>query len=126
MGISAVTFVVLRCADIERARTFYEALGLTLQSERHGSGPRHYSTLIGQTVVELYPETTEQSTLGIRLGMRVTDIAEILNAVKGIGGTVLRANLESLPPSIVLRDFDGHKLELVQETDVAPPSRKKR
>ncbi len=126
MGISAVTFVVLRCADIERARMFYEALGLTLQSERHGSGPRHYSTVIGQTVVELYPETTQQSTLGIRLGLRVTNVAEILRAVEEIGGTVLRANLESLPPSVVLRDFDGHKLELVQETSVAPPSRARR
>jgi catechol 2,3-dioxygenase-like lactoylglutathione lyase family enzyme len=53
--VSAITLIVLRCADVERAREFYETLGLTLVAEQHGAGPRHYSTTIGRTVLELYP-----------------------------------------------------------------------
>ena len=42
-NVVELSLVVLRCADLERTRRFYEALGLTLMPEQHGSGPRHYS-----------------------------------------------------------------------------------
>ncbi|MBL8021099.1 MAG: hypothetical protein JNM27_15620 [Leptospirales bacterium] len=49
-------FLVFRCADIEESRTFYESLGLQFTREQHGSGPIHYSAMIGNgLVLELYP-----------------------------------------------------------------------
>ena len=49
--------VVLRCADIEATRTFYESLGIEVTEERHGTGPKHYSARLGGGVVEFYPAT---------------------------------------------------------------------
>ena len=97
--------MVLRCSDLERSRAFYEALGFTLTSEQHGSGPRHYSTRVGQTVLELYPDASG-STRGLRLGLRLVDVPAAISAVVEMG-VVLRPGS---PPTI--DDPDGHRLEL--------------
>jgi catechol 2,3-dioxygenase-like lactoylglutathione lyase family enzyme len=41
--MATLDHVVLRCADLERSRAFYEALGLTVVPEQHGAGPAHFS-----------------------------------------------------------------------------------
>jgi catechol 2,3-dioxygenase-like lactoylglutathione lyase family enzyme len=97
--------VVLRCADLERSRKFYEALGFALTPEQHGSGPRHYSTRVGETILEFYPDASG-STRGLRLGLRVVDIAAAITALAEVGA-VLRPGS---PPTI--DDPDGHRLEL--------------
>ncbi|MGH7435463.1 MAG: VOC family protein [Polyangiaceae bacterium] len=112
MKISALTLVVLRCADLDRARQFYEALGLVLVAERHGTGPLHYSTCIGGAVLELYPRRNAE-TRGLRLGFLVSDLASALPMVERAGGKVLRAELDAVP-SAVVEDPDGHVLELTQ------------
>ena len=100
-----LTLVVLRCADLERSRRFYEALGLELTPEQHGSGPRHYAARLGQTVLELYPDASG-STRGLRLGLQLVDLPAAIYALAEIG-VVPRSGS---PPT--LDDPDGHRLEL--------------
>jgi catechol 2,3-dioxygenase-like lactoylglutathione lyase family enzyme len=112
MTVSAITLIVLRCAEVERAREFYEALGLTLVAEQHGAGARHYSTTIGRTVLELYPRRGPE-TRGARLGFSVSDLAAAVGAVERVGGRVVRTE-GAQPPSAIVEDPDGHTIELTQ------------
>jgi catechol 2,3-dioxygenase-like lactoylglutathione lyase family enzyme len=109
---SAVTLLVLRCADVERSRAFYEALGLTMRAEQHGGGPRHYSSRVGETILELYPRG-EIETRGLRFGLRVGDVAGVLVSAARHGGKVLRVAADT-GPAALLEDLDGHKIELLQ------------
>lgn len=111
-------YVVLRCADLERSRSFYEAIGLRFVAEQHGRGARHYSCAVGAVVIELYPLRDKPSS-GVRLGLRVTSIDPVMEALKGLGAEIVRA--DDTERSAVLRDPDGHEISLRQsagnETD---------
>jgi lactoylglutathione lyase len=102
-----LTLLVLRCRNLELSRSFYETLGLTFAPERHGSGPEHYSTRLGQTVLELYP-AAEPATL-TRIGLRIDDLQRVLVA---LATSVVQVNTDTFPPSALLRDPDGNKVEL--------------
>lgn len=52
---AALTLLVLYCSDVDASLRFYERLGLSFVKEQHGAGPVHYSTQIGDVVLELYP-----------------------------------------------------------------------
>lgn len=105
---SQLVFVVLRCADLDRARDFYAALGLRLVMEKHGAGATHYSATLGDTVLELYPLQNEP-TSGLRIGLRVEDPERVAAAVAAAGGTVVRTSTVE----VVVRDPDGHTIHLV-------------
>lgn len=105
----ALTYLVLRCADLERSRCFYEALGLTLIAEQHGAGPRHYTCHLGEVVFELYPRGSRQGS-DVRLGIRVADLAATVDAVREAGGEVVRADADEA----LVRDPDGHSIHLAQ------------
>jgi lactoylglutathione lyase len=127
MEIIAVTLLVLRCADIERSRAFYESLGFHLQAEKHGSGPEHYSMRIGALVLELYP-LTDAETRGLRIGFSVADLSTALQAIQRNGYSPIRVTLEASPPQALIRDPDGHwnghwiELTEVMETSGQRPS----
>jgi catechol 2,3-dioxygenase-like lactoylglutathione lyase family enzyme len=101
-------YVVLRCADMERSRAFYEALGLHLVDEQHGSGARHYSCRLRNVVLELYP-LAARPTSGVRLGIQVPNLEATVEAVRAIGA-VVRMNGSGATASAVLRDPDGHEI----------------
>ena len=104
-NVSWLTLVVLRCADLERSRVFYEALGLTLTLEQHGAGPRHYSGRVGETVLEFYPDASS-STRGLRLGLRLTDVSASVSRLVAIGAAPRPGS------PVTVDDPDGHRLEL--------------
>ena len=125
MTVTEITLLVLRCHDIERSRAFYEAIGLLLTAEQHGTGPRHYSARIGTAVLELYPYAGAD-TRGLRLGLRVSDLSTVLASVERLGGRLLRvgsargrlglsASGASIPSTALLEDPDGHQIELAEE-----------
>ena len=101
-----VNLVVIRCADIERAATFYRALGLVLTRESHG-GPVHYSSQLGDCVFELYPLKPGASSTGVRLGFVVSDVNSILAAVVLHGGKIIESGAR-----VVIEDVEGHRIEL--------------
>lgn len=102
-------YVVLRCHDLERSRAFYEALGLRPVSEQHGKGARHYACDLGGIVLELYPFSGKPSS-GLRVGIRVANVAATVAALKQSGGDLHRAQ----PHSAVVLDPDGHEIHLTE------------
>jgi len=108
MSVRGLAYVVLRCADLERSRRFYESIGLQLVAEQHGKGAQHYSAEIGGVVLELYP-LSGRPTSGLRLGLVVSDLAGVIESVKALGMTVSRADA-----SATVVDPDGHQIALEQ------------
>ena len=112
----ALNLVVLRSTDLERARSFYEHLGLQFTRHRHGSGPEHLSAELGGCVFELYPLSKESaSTLGTRIGFSVPSLASVISALSTEPSTIISPPQDSpWGRRAVVTDPDGHRIELVQ------------
>lgn len=66
--------IVLRCADIDVTRDFYESLGLVfVQEQHHANSPIHFSTQVHDLVIELYPATASKPVDSCRLGFSIND-----------------------------------------------------
>lgn len=65
-----LNLLVLRCRDIDVTKAFYVQFGLIFEREQHGNSPIHYSTHIGNMLLELYPATGEPDN--VRLGLTVS------------------------------------------------------
>ncbi|WP_437653234.1 VOC family protein [Sorangium sp. So ce1182] len=108
--------IVLRASDLERTARFYSGLGFSLASEKHGSGPQHYSCETGGVVLELYPAGKIGAEPGAgMLGFSVKCLKAALSVVEAEGCSVLLhpGSSERGLRAVVL-DPDGRKLELVE------------
>jgi predicted enzyme related to lactoylglutathione lyase len=110
-----LNLVVLRSADLDRARRFYELLGVKFAREKHGSGPEHLACCLGGVVLELYPDTSTSGDSRVRIGFDVPSVQDAFRAILESGGTVVTPLKES-PWGIraVVADPDGHRVELIQ------------
>jgi len=116
MPVIALNLVVLRSAVIERAVEFYSRLGLHFTRHRHGHGPEHLAAEIAGAVFELYPlAPNAPSTLGTRVGFKVSSIDEVLTGLTDHPDAVVTAPQNSQwGRRVVLVDPDGHRVELIQ------------
>jgi len=116
MSNPTINLVVLRTSDPERSAAFYSRLGLKFAKERHGSGPLHFAAeLSGGGVFELYPAIESASTLGTRIGFRVTSVDSVIAALSDYPGVVVSEPRDSeWGRRAVIADPDGHKVELAQ------------
>ena len=107
---------MLRVADLDVSGRFYARIGLALREERHGTGPRHLSADLGGTVLELYPRGTGPASTGLRLGLVVPDQARVVDALAlaRLGANVVADGERDGVRVVVLRDPDGHTVELAQ------------
>lgn len=114
----SLSLIVLRVTDIERAAAVYSRLGLNFQRERHGTGPEHFSTWVGETVFELYPASKRFPATAARVGFAVASIDTVLNQWRQAGGEVL-SEPETSPYGLraVVVDPDGHRIELSQKPE---------
>lgn len=117
MGNIAINLLVLKVINIEETAAFYSILGLGFNIEQHGQGPKHYSSLLGSTVLEIYPANHESITTNIRLGFNVKSIQEILNKITILGGSVI-SQAKSTPWGLraVISNSDGHIIELIESS----------
>ncbi|GAB1817567.1 glyoxalase/bleomycin resistance/dioxygenase family protein [Herbidospora sp. RD11066] len=90
----ALDLIVVYTDRLDACRAFYAGLGLVFERERHGSGPEHFSTTLGSTVLELYPAGDKPPTGRLRLGLNLS------------AGSGLR------PGSHTLNDPDGRTVVL--------------
>lgn len=86
--------LILRCADIDKTRVYYERHGYSFTKEKHGDGPEHYSWAKDDIVVELYPaENRDGRRAGETTIMLATDFAalgvEIITAEDPDGRRIL-------------------------------------
>jgi lactoylglutathione lyase len=112
----ALNLVVLRSRDLERAVSFYSALGLQFAKHRHGNGPEHFAAELPGGVFELYAlPAGDPPTTGTRIGFRVPSVDAALTALGNQPGVVISPAKDSeWGRRAVVADPDGHRVELLQ------------
>jgi hypothetical protein len=53
MAGPTLKLLFLKTRQLDRLRAFYQALGIKLAEEKHGSGPPHYAGQVGDAVLEI-------------------------------------------------------------------------
>lgn len=111
-----LNLVVIRSPEIDRAVTFYQILGLAFTLHSHGSGPEHYSSELNGLIFEIYPLTDEnQATTSLRIGFQVANVDDCFESLIEIGATtVSRPKDSEWGRRAVVKDLDGHAVELLQ------------
>lgn len=109
----SLNLLVLRCAQPETTRAFYEALGLAFEAHRHGKGPEHWGAQAGGVFLELYPASARFPVDAARVGLAVDDAEAVIERAQQAGGA-LEQPLADSPwgRRAVLVDPDGRKVEL--------------
>ena len=112
-----LSLIVLRVSDVEHSAAFYSVIGLSFQCEQHGSGPKHFSTTIGNTVLELYPASERFPATALRLGFIVDSVNATLSKYRQINCKVLVEPQQSAHGlRAVIVDPDRHRIELTEKT----------
>jgi lactoylglutathione lyase len=113
-----LSLVVIRARDMDRLGGFYEALGFHFTRHRHGNGPEHLSSTLGETVFEIYPASGPgESTIATRLGFSVPSLSDALGQLRGLDATVLVEPSDTeFGRRAVVKDFEGHKVELYEKS----------
>jgi predicted enzyme related to lactoylglutathione lyase len=113
MAEVALSLIVLRSRDLERAARWYGLLGICFEREKHGTGPEHLAARLGPTVLEVYPQTGEAESVGVRLGFQVPSVDVVVEAVRRDGGVVVSpARRDRWGYRAVLEDPDGRRVEV--------------
>ncbi|MGJ8654907.1 MAG: VOC family protein [Akkermansiaceae bacterium] len=112
-----LNLTVLRSSDMEALAKFYSALfERELEKHRHGKGPEHFGTELGELVFEIYPQRSEaDDTTSVRLGYLVDSIESVLDRISGFAFTVVSEAKDSAwGKRMVLDDPEGHRMELTE------------
>jgi lactoylglutathione lyase len=113
-----IKLIVIRTLDIEALANFYSNFGLSFGYHKHGNSPFHYSAIIGQTVLEIYPlaKTQDASDKYLRLGFAVDDFETVMNKLKS-NGTLFFAepSQTDFGYMAVVEDPDGRKIEVYRK-----------
>lgn len=111
----AINLLVLRAEHPEALAEFYTLLGLKFKLEQHGKGPVHHACEMPGAVFEIYPCVGErQSTLGVRVGFKVHSIERVLSTLGEKAEILLNTSSADGQRKCVLKDPEGHKVELVE------------
>jgi catechol 2,3-dioxygenase-like lactoylglutathione lyase family enzyme len=111
--MNALNLLVLRCADLERARAFYEHFGLRFTKHGHGAGPEHYAHEDGRGVFELYPAKNSAAPGDqTGLGFGVDDLDATRAALAAGGFAPGEATDHPWGRTFVVRDPDGRRVEV--------------
>lgn len=108
--------LVIRSPDIDRAVTFYEAIGLTFTKHSHGSGPWHYTSEQCGFVFEIYPaRDASEITAATRVGFAVDCVDSTVQRLVDLGATIRsRPSDSAWSRRAVMLDLDGYTVELVE------------
>ena len=114
---SRLNLVVIRAADLEISRSFYERIGLVFTEHQHGAGPVHLASESEGFVFEIYP-AGQKFTADTRLGFSVADVDKLVAELRGLGFRVVTEPGDSeWGRRAVVCDPDGHRVELSEVAD---------
>jgi lactoylglutathione lyase len=110
-----VNLLVIRSPNIDRAVTFYQQMGMLFDRHSHGSGPLHYASEVCGFVFEIYPQRNAADvTTNTRMGFNVDDVDGVIDLLRKIDATIVsEPNDTEWGRRAVVKDFDGHTVELV-------------
>ena len=127
MSSPALSLIVLRTSQMEASLVFYRALGFAFVEEKHGSGPVHYSTQLGPSVLEIFPgeespELNRKASGATMLGLSVASVDETVSALTILGAQVVTVPTDSpWGRRAVVVDPDGRGIELSQPQPARQP-----
>lgn len=113
-----INLLVLRSGDPKKLAGFYNLLGLTFEYHKHGNSPYHYSALIGQSALEIYPLSKNQTEPDkyLRLGFNIDNFETIMEKLKE---SHIQFSSEPTQTDFgfmaVVSDPDGRKVELYRK-----------
>jgi lactoylglutathione lyase len=109
--------IVLRSRDLDRAHSFYRALGLSFVRHSHGSGPIHLASESAGQVFEIYPLTDDVApTSSTRVGFAVPSVDAAYASLLTAGGiSVTPPKNSQWGRRAVVADPDGHRIELTAQ-----------
>lgn len=110
--MDGLNLLVLRSADMERARDFYACFDLAFERHRHGSGPAHYAADGGQGVLEIYPVKKGEKADNAGLGFVVADLDATSARLCEAGFQPGEIGTHPWGASFVVRDGDGRRVEV--------------
>ncbi|XZF14660.1 VOC family protein [Chitinophagaceae bacterium MMS25-I14] len=112
-----IRLLVIRTPDMQRLVDFYTLLGFRFDYHRHAPSPWHYSTIMGKTVLEIYPLARDQEHADkhLRLGFGLKNFDETIAALKE-RSVIFLSELAGTEfgDMAVIEDPDGRKIELYQ------------
>jgi catechol 2,3-dioxygenase-like lactoylglutathione lyase family enzyme len=107
----SLNLLVLRCGNIDRAKSFYELFGMAFVKEQHGNGPMHYSSTDDAGTLELYPAEgagVDQTGLGFTSG----DLDGLHMLLRRNQFAPREIRDTELGRMFVVRDPDGRRVEI--------------
>lgn len=110
-----LNLLVIRSDNPEETAAFYELFLPPFEYHRHGNCPMHYSVVINDVVLEIYPllRGQESADRSARLGFQVDDLDQILERLAQANHTILTpATLSDWGYRAIVQDPDGRKVEL--------------
>jgi predicted enzyme related to lactoylglutathione lyase len=113
-----IRLLVIRTIEITRLSDFYALLGLTFEYHKHGNSPYHYSALVGNTILEIYPlakgQTEEDKEL--RLGFALDEFENTIITLKEKGVEFVSEPMQTdYGFMAIIKDPDGRKIELYKK-----------
>ncbi len=113
-----IKLLVIRTIDIKRLADFYTLFGLIFDYHKHVSSPYHFSTTIGQTVLEIYPLSKGQTDVdkNLRLGFSIDDFDNVISKLQNLK---VKFVLEPIQTEFgfmtIITDPDDRKIELYKK-----------
>jgi catechol 2,3-dioxygenase-like lactoylglutathione lyase family enzyme len=113
-----LNLLVLRCRDLEQARTFYECFGMAFEKHAHGRGPEHYAHEDERGVFELYPVPTDGTADNTGLGFSAGCLEDVSTRLLAAGFAPEPSKQTPWGRTFVVRDPDRRRVEV---KEVRPP-----
>ena len=113
-----IRLIVLRTDGAKRLAEFYSLFGVTFDYHKHGNSPFHYSAIIGQTVLEIYPLAKNQTVAdkNLRVGFGIDNFDQIILTLKELQ---IPFSLEPTQTDFgfmaIISDPDERKIELYKK-----------
>ncbi|MBX3302998.1 MAG: glyoxalase [Parvibaculum sp.] len=112
-----LNLLVLKASDPAALAKFYSRFGLRFALEQHGRGPEHQACVMDNSVLEIYPLLDEgEKSIGVRLGFQVPSIDMATAGLDPASDFLLLPSDTKWGRRCVIRDPEGHKIELVERT----------
>ncbi len=92
---------------------------MNFELHAHGKGPKHYASEAAGFVFEIYPHKNDNDdTRGTRIGFRVNDVDKVVSLLSNSEATIVTDPTDTeWGRRAVVKDFDGHTVELVEAVD---------
>jgi len=94
MTSPVLSLLVLKTSRLDPTLAFYRSLGFVFKQEQHGTGAIHYSCMMNELVLEIYPGTEgvapdRKSGGATMLGFAVTSIDSALAELQKYSAQIL-------------------------------------